>query len=224
MSKSSGTLNSRCVGLWILLLSCCLVETAHAKPRCEVIFAPHVHSQTPPLLPRRSEYEGEERGEYVDPVTRTPWRVRYFNEGEREAYRVRLSAEGLFVDSLGRKMNSRFDEEFLNFDESLLVVDAKNRWFVLPFEERGRYHHSSLLAGASVRFAGMVAFLDGRVRRISDTSGHYRPESWRILWLLRDLRRRGADLSQIEVSGRGASELGGSPYLRTHEVRDLFLY
>lgn len=224
MKKCGSAIRGRVFGLIVLMLSCWIAEDAFSKPRCEVIFVPHVHSQVPPLLPRRAEYEGEERGEYVDPVTRAPWRVRYFNELEREAYRVRMNAEGLFVDSLGRKMNSRFDEEFLSFEDSLLVVDSQNRWFVLPFEERGRYHHSSLLAGASVRFAGMVAFLDGRVRRISDTSGHYRPESWRILWLLRDLKRRGADLSQIEVSGRGASELGGSPYLRTHEVRDMFLY
>ncbi len=224
MKEFESAIRGRSLGLLIVLLSCWLMEDASSKPRCEVIFASHVHSQAPPLLPRRSQYEGEDRGEYVDPVTRAPWRVRYFNEMEREAYRVRLNAEGLFLDSLGLKMNSRFDEESLSFDESLLVVDARNRWFVLPFEERGRYHHSSLLAGASVRFAGMVAFLDGRVRRISDTSGHYRPESWRILWLLRDLRRRGANLSQIEVSGRGASELGGSPYLRTHEVKDMFLY
>jgi hypothetical protein len=198
-------------------------DPAWATPRCEVFFAPYVQSSSPPLLQRLAEYEGEERGEYTDPVTRAPWRVRYFTEAEREAYRVRLNAEGRFVDSAGRRMNSRFDEEFLSFEEALLVIDPQNRWFVLPFEERGRYHHSSLLAGGAVKFAGTVAFLDGQIRRLSDISGHYRPESWRMLWLLRDLQRRGANLAQIEVSGRGAREFGGSPHLRAHEVREMLL-
>jgi hypothetical protein len=59
-----------------------------------------------------------------------------------------------------------------------------------------RAHHSSPLAGGAVAGAGEVELEQGRVSRISNVSGHYRPEFVQMAQTVEHLMRQGALLDK----------------------------
>ena len=202
----------------------CAGRVHAAAGRCEALFATDVEATAEglPLLSMKAEYRGEEQGLYTDPQTHVRWNVQYFSAVDRARHEV-VFRGGKFYDVNGRELNSAFDAEALSFEDSLLVIDKDFRMYVLSGEERGRLHHSSLSAGGDVLFAGTIAFMDGRVRHLSDSSGHYKPEPWRTRRVVRMLRDRGVDLSQMRLSGRVATEYGGAVSLTAAEVQKLIL-
>jgi len=65
--------------------------------------------------------------------------------------------------------------------------------FYSHVQKRGRFHHSSLNAGREVASAGeWETDSNGVLVRIWGQSGHYQPEKWRTLWVLRELNSAGA--------------------------------
>lgn len=184
--------------------------------QCHAVFL-SIPAQRLPLISMDSRYVGEDKGLYVDPVTKKPWQVKYFTESERQNYELVIKDKLLWGRD-GKKAESEFDPEGMSFENSLLVIDRDHRIFALPFEERGKFHHSSLSAGEEVLFAGTIAFAGGRVREISDRSGHYKPTAQQVLLVLKDLQRRGLDLSGMKLSGHVAQELGNTYVMTPKEV------
>ncbi len=73
---------------------------------------------------------------------------------------------------------------------------------------RGRFHHSSLVAGENVIGAGEMAFdASGRLTQISDKSGHYMPDRVRVLQGLDAIANTGVDLSNVDLK-LGTSVVG----------------
>jgi hypothetical protein len=67
-----------------------------------------------------------------------------------------------------------------------------------------RVHHSSFMAGKSVRCAGMIAVNDaGKVTFVSNNSGHYRPTKAQLIDFVKWLNQRGvmADNALVGVEG-----------------------
>lgn len=188
---------------------------AQTQAQCHSLFELKI-----PTIKMSAQYLGENRGEYIDPITKKKWNVVYFSEFEKKAFEI-FPKKNLFWTSLDQKANSVFDPEALSFNHSLIVIDTDFRIFTLPFEERGKYHHSSLTAGKDILFAGTVAFSDGQLRELSDLSGHYKPAPEQTLLILKELRRRGFDLSKLKLSGRIAQVLGHSAMLTPQEVQNL---
>ena len=58
----------------------------------------------------------------------------------------------------------------------------------------GEYHHSSLLAGASVAGAGEIRVSQGRVTWLSNKSGHYMPSEAHLIQVLHQLQKAGVPL------------------------------
>jgi hypothetical protein len=70
--------------------------------------------------------------------------------------------------------------------------------------EGNRVHHSSFMAGESVRCAGMIAVNDaGKVTFVSNNSGHYRPTKAQLIDFVKWLNQRGvmADNALVGVEG-----------------------
>lgn len=193
--------------------------TSVAAPACGAIFQ-SLSSRGLPLIAMDSHYRGEDRGQYFDPVTKTPWHVKYMTESEKKPYELHIK-DHLFWTSQGKKVESEFDAEAMSFETSLIVIDRNHRIFILPFEQRGKYHHSTLSAGEEVLFAGTAAFSGGRLRELSDNSGHYKPSVEQTLLVLRDLKKMGMDLSSLKVSGRIAKALKNTYVLTPKEVAEL---
>jgi hypothetical protein len=190
---------------------------------CESAFRSTLRfEKTPRPLPMDPRYKGEHNGTYIDPITKVPWMVKYFDRIERDALEVHYD-NGYFVDAKGTKLDSKFDTEALSFEEALIVVSKSYHIYVYPRDERGRIHHSSILAGEDVMFAGMAAFSGGRIRVLTDRSGHYAPPPEYTRWFIRLLWRTGVDLSGMTLMGRAAQHFGSTHAMRPKEVRDTFL-
>lgn len=58
----------------------------------------------------------------------------------------------------------------------------------------GKFHHSSLLAGGAVSFAGELKVAGGKVAVMSNKSGHYRPTVDHFLHYLKTIRAQGLPL------------------------------
>jgi hypothetical protein len=195
--------------------------TAFGQNQCRQIFEySDVISSSIPTIKMSEQYAGENKGLYLDPLTKSKWKVIYFSEAEKKRFEV-VYKNNLFWSPDGKKANSEFDSEALSFHHSLIVIDKTFKIFTLPFEERGKYHHSSLTSGEDILFAGTAAFSEGKLRELSDLSGHYKPTPEQTILILKELRRRGVDLSHLKVSGRISQVLRHTPMLMPHEVQEL---
>ncbi|KTD42216.1 hypothetical protein [Legionella parisiensis] len=67
--------------------------------------------------------------------------------------------------------------------------DNENQFLTYP-HQTGKFHHSSLSAGKSVRCAGMWAVNNGVITHISNSSGHYRPSSLSFYLLIKFLESK----------------------------------
>ena len=192
------------------------------KTQCEALFIETRYQQPQPLM-MQEQYTGEDKGLYRDPITGEKWNVKYYTKRERQEFEI-FDNGGIFVDRKNQKIESEFDNESLNFQESIFVVDLHFRMYFIKRDERGRIHHSSLVAGGGVLFAGMAAFMGGQLRVLDDSSGHYKSDPERTKWFLRELHRRGFDLSRLLLTGRVARHYGnGRAALDAKEVERMVL-
>jgi len=63
----------------------------------------------------------------------------------------------------------------------------------------GRFHHSSFLAGGDAAAAGEIKVVAGKVRGLTNKSGHYAPSYQHTGQVLAELRDLGQDLSLVEL-------------------------
>lgn len=186
-------------------------------PQCQELF----EIDSPNLIPMNPLYRGEDKGQFIDPITKQPWRVRYFSERMKARFELFIR-DGLLVDKDGVKAQSAYDHESMSWENALIVIDADHRIFHIPFEKRGRYHHSSLSGGKDVIFAGTAAFHSGFIRELSDRSGHYKPTSQQTLAALRGLAAKGVDISQLRLTGHFVKESSNQISLPPREVPQVF--
>jgi hypothetical protein len=189
------TLQSRVV-IFVIALVILPSSVYSAQPSCIDIFL----NSNVPLIALSPKYRGEDRGDYIDPISKKPWHVVYFNKEEKAQYQVFVQ-DGLLVDRNGNKINTPFDTENLFFESGLFIVDRDFHLYLLPFEERGKYHHSSLSSGGPVRFAGAISVMDGLLREVSHQSGHYRPTAPQTLKVLKWFLSQGIRLDQTNLTG-----------------------
>ena len=149
-----------------------------------------------PVYSMLPQYEGEHLGadatiRYVD----TPL--------ERERMRLRV-VDGRLVDADGEPLDPKVDTHPHRDGFAIFVMDQRRNIYVSFDHQQGRFHHSSLLAGAPVTAAGDMTILDGRLLAISNSSGHYRPGPECIDVVLAQLRTLGVAIDGIRISRIGA--------------------
>ncbi len=186
-----------------------------AVGQCQRAFAPSLVKMNP-------LYIGENEGKYFDSITNTFWKVQYFTPSEKRAFELVIREGKVFHLLDGQKAQSLFDPDAMSWENSLFVVDKDQRLFLLPFEERGRFHHSSLSGGKDILFAGTAAFHQGVIREISDRSGHYKPTKEQTLLVLKELAGKGLDISQLRLTGHFIKEHTNHPSLSSKDVQIVF--
>lgn len=223
LMKHSNRFNTRMASnYWALALFCLSMSlTALAKAnghalQCHNVFA--VNSDM--LIAMNPLYRGEDKGTYMDPITKKPWNVKYFSKEELLPYAL-FAKDGLIVNHQGKKTSSDFDPEAMSFEHGLLVIDKNNKAYLLPFESRGKYHHSSLSAGDDIIFAGTATFHNGVLREFSNSSGHYKPSSKQTLKALKILQKQGVNLDSTKLTGPAAKELTNSYSIDPKELSAL---
>jgi hypothetical protein len=154
-----------------------------------------------PLLHMDPAYVGEDRGMYVDPRTNMRWNVKYFGDETKKEFEVFINKDGLVVDRAGQPVSTEFDRESLQFEHALFVIDADLRIYVMNLDERGKFHHTSITHGQPIIFAGSIGLMEGKIREISDESGHYKPSVLQSLIAIRTLHLMGANMGNMKLRG-----------------------
>ena len=135
-------------------------------------FLPTIDGRRYRVTPMLSNYVGEEKpGNSV-------WHnshVRYLTEAERAPFALTFR-DGTIRDADGSLYDTT-DAVSLHADSgrAIFVMDADGNFYAAKDHRQGKFHHSSLVAGAPVAAAGELAVVRGILIAISDKSGHYRP-------------------------------------------------
>ena len=95
----------------------------------------------------------------------------------------------------------------------IFVADTSSRLYV-GIKQSGAFQHSSFLNGARITAAGLIEIHDGKLRRLSPLSGHYRPPTRNFRQFERALRAAGVDMSHVSISRSYAILLGLEAYER----------
>ncbi len=148
--------------------------------------------------------------------------VAYLDSVARKSYEVRIAGQRLFVSSDGYSLpydTRGYDSALINSKNSGLAIYVVSPDQKLYAGESvfGKFHHSSFLGGAPVLAAGELRCEDGRLVRITDQSGHYRPSRRYAFNFLLFLRRNRVDLHGIESRINGYTDDAHNHYKRLWE-------
>lgn len=124
--------------------------------------------------------------------------VRYFTEEERKRFLIGVAGQLLYqgegnttipFDTTQTGKNALGSEGM-----AIFVMDRKGSIYSSRTQRAGVIHHSSLLAGGNVAAAGEISVDNGRLKMVTNQSGHYMPNDTAIVNFLREIRKRGVEL------------------------------
>ncbi len=154
---------------------------AKVPTRVTVSVASLLPTEAFPPLPmlQKDEFVGESKRS--DPVA-------YLKTLEqRKKYEV-FVRDGLFYDSSGKLFAKG---KWVN---AIFVVDTHGRIYASTDYEKGKFHHSSFLAGRPIMAAGLMDMIQGGIRTLTDYSGHYEPPRQYTRRFTAYLRSHGMDI------------------------------
>ncbi|MCA9560354.1 MAG: hypothetical protein KC583_17515, partial [Myxococcales bacterium] len=129
--------------------------------------------------------------------------VEYLDAAQREAYRVH-GRDGKLVDAAGRPLDGGPPGEDGKPRRAIYAMDAAGNLYASFDHGKGRFHHSSFLAGGPVACAGEMVIEDGRVVELTNMSGHYRPPPFTLDAVRERLVEMGVDVEGMRVAPVGA--------------------
>jgi hypothetical protein len=98
----------------------------------------------------------------------------------------------------------------------IFVADTSFRLYV-GIKQAGAFQHSSFLNGARIIAAGLIEIKDGKLKKLSPLSGHYRPPTKNFRQFEKSLREAGVDMSHVSISRSYAILLGLEAYVKTRK-------
>lgn len=101
-------------------------------------------------------------------------------------------------------------------DSWIFVADTSFRLYV-GIKQSGAFQHSSFLNGARIIAAGLIEIKDGKLKKLSPLSGHYRPPTRNFRQFEKSLREAGVDMSHVSISRSYAILLGLEAYTKTRK-------
>nr|XP_043633372.1 IQ domain-containing protein IQM3 [Erigeron canadensis] len=118
--------------------------------------------------------------------------IRYLGPQEREYYEY-VIVEGKIIHC-----RTQLPLDTNNGEKWIFVTSASNRLYAGE-KKKGKFHHSSFLAGGATLAAGRLDVENGTLKTISPYSGHYRPTEETLNAFLTFLRERGVDLETVDI-------------------------
>ncbi|KAI3707576.1 hypothetical protein L6452_26202 [Arctium lappa] len=140
--------------------------------------------------------------------------IKYLGPQEREHYEY-IIVEGKIVHS-----QTNFLLDTTNEAKWIFVMSTSKRLYAGE-KKKGKFHHSSFLAGGATLAAGRLDVENGTLKTISPYSGHYRPTDESLNLFLSFLKEHGVDLDTVEIrkanedyenyEGKNATKNGSKP-------------
>jgi hypothetical protein len=164
------------------------------------------------LKPLQDEYQGEIGVQELEGIFASPHIVantKYLTELGRKHFQVGFEDGKLTMDQHPfdtKDMKSHWGQQELTEAEqqnlngiAMYVMDPEGNFYASP-QIGSRFHHSSFLAGGPVAGAGEITVKDGKLLRISNSSGHYLPDVLNMIQVLQELNARGVDLYGVKLN------------------------
>lgn len=123
---------------------------------------------------------------YTDPEARKEHRL-YFEQGK--AFLNGQPFDTTPLDST--------NEEY--FEENLYMVGLDGEFYVHPHVIDDSLHHSSVFAGGDLLSAGQIEAFEGKILKISNLSGHYKPGIQAMLDTVQVLKSKNYPLEELLV-------------------------
>lgn len=122
--------------------------------------------------------------------------IKYLGPQEREHYEY-IFVKGKIIHKLcGNLLETR--KETSEMTKWIFVMSTCKKLYAGE-KKKGRFHHSSFLAGGATVAAGRLVVEHGTLKSISAYSGHYRPTDDRLDAFLSFLVENGVDLNEVEI-------------------------
>jgi hypothetical protein len=151
--------------------------------------------------------------------------VKYVGEADRWKYQILFDMQGKLYRRTSRQSTATSEENLIDSGSTawIFVVDKAGNCYTSFGEspEDGKlFHHSSILSGSSLMFAGAIRVELGVLKEIDNGSGHYKPKKEHLLEVLKLLK------TQKHVSLRGVVVmfLAGMKQMGGMEVPDIHLF
>jgi hypothetical protein len=123
--------------------------------------------------------------------------VKYLDDAEREAHRLTVR-DGKVYDAKGNLFDTKAaSTHHSGQGRAIFVMDEQGRIYASTYQEAGKFHHSSLLAGKPVTGAGELVVENGVVKVISNKSGHYQPTAAMNEQVIKSLEAQGVKTKDI---------------------------
>ncbi|KAK9734222.1 hypothetical protein RND81_04G123900 [Saponaria officinalis] len=121
--------------------------------------------------------------------------IKYLGPQEREDYEY-IVVEGKITHKLtGELLSASKTSEGTKW---IFVMSTCKKLYIGE-KQKGKFHHSSFLAGGATLAAGRLLVEDGTLKSISAYSGHYRPSDDRLDSFLAFLTENGVDLNEVQI-------------------------
>jgi len=124
--------------------------------------------------------------------------VEYVHPEDLPKYKLTIK-EGLLYNHRGRKTTTRNGILRLFKGDAIFVMDSFGGIYISEFFKEGYFHHSSFLAGNPVAMAGHIWIERGKVLKITNNSGHYKPSEEMMSQLVKYLEEKGVDLTDADI-------------------------
>jgi hypothetical protein len=150
---------------------------------------------TTPMLER---YSGEDQAE--NNIWPGGSAVEYLDKSQRTNLELKVE-NGKFYDASGKLFDTS-GAATLHSDEdgfAIFVMDEEGQIFASKRHEQGKFHHSSLVAGAPVAAAGEIVVKNGVLKKLTDRSGHYRPSKVFTDQIVSFLKRQNVNLPDDNI-------------------------
>jgi hypothetical protein len=134
----------------------------------------------------------------------------YINE---DFHRARGPAKLKYM-SAGVVFNHMIRSSLKKGHKWIFVCDTQLRLYI-GYKQAGAFQHSSFLHGSRVLSAGQIKVKDGRLRRLSPLSGHYRVPAANFRTFIKSLNDSGVDMSKLSVSRSYAVLVGLEVYVKS---------
>ena len=143
-----------------------------------------------------------------------PTEVTYFAAQDQPGHQVVVNPGGRIGIRNGTPLNGR------DRGPVVFVVETNGRVYAGNYVQ-GKFHHSSLLAGANVTGAGELYLDDGgKLTKITNKSGHYAPDHLRVVQGLQALADHGIDLREVDLQFIGdPQDVKAGAFLRREDWR-----
>lgn len=122
---------------------------------------------------------------------------------ERSAYEVTITDGRLIYRQTGRLLDTREGPE----DVKWIFVLSVSKILYVGQKKKGKFQHSSFLAGGATLSAGRIVVEDGILKAVWPHSGHYLPTEENFEEFMAFLTQHNVDLSAVQVGYKASFDL-----------------